>query len=306
MSYTIRHADSPAAWQELFNRVEHPHTVQSWAYGEGKRAFGWCPRRVVIERDREPVAICQVLDKRIAGVCVASRINRGPMLLDDHDVAGVYATLRKGWRFLLGGLLLIAPALPPEDNHRCELRAAGYRPRRDRGWRSAYLDLQLSAQQLRKNLSAKWRNHLNASERNGLAFRASSDPDDLEWLLARHDENMREKGFNGPATSFIRNLHDADEGCLLVCKAYHGNEPVAGLATLSFGCTAEYYVSWYGNKGRKLYAGNFLLWNTVPETKRRGFRYPDLGGYSEGKGYATFKRAMGGVEYELMGEWLCL
>ena len=29
-----------AEWDALFSRVEHPHMVQSWAYGEAKQAAG--------------------------------------------------------------------------------------------------------------------------------------------------------------------------------------------------------------------------------------------------------------------------
>ena len=55
----------------------------SWAYGEAKEASGgWCARRLVIECASEPVAICQVLDKKLMGIRVVSRINRGPLLVE--------------------------------------------------------------------------------------------------------------------------------------------------------------------------------------------------------------------------------
>ena len=105
---TVNRVTDAAAWEALFSRVEHPHMVQTWAYGEARQAAGggwdtrrhvldaggWRPRRLVFERGGEPVAICQLLDKSLAGLRWASRLNRGPLFLDaapgDDVVRDVY------------------------------------------------------------------------------------------------------------------------------------------------------------------------------------------------------------------------
>ena len=111
-SYTIRPV-MQKKWLELFAKVEHSHLVQSWPYGEAKKSMGWRPRRLVIERGDEPVAVCQVLiSNPLENSPVASRISRGPLLLcpEEPDVEGIYRALRQH----IGGLLLIAPALTDE------------------------------------------------------------------------------------------------------------------------------------------------------------------------------------------------
>ena len=114
---------SGAQWAALFAQVDAPRLVQSWAYGEAKQAAGaWRARRFVFERDGEPVAICQVLDKSVAGIRLATRLNRGPLFLsadpDDDAITDVYRSLRARWR-RLRGVLVLAPALPVgEENHR--------------------------------------------------------------------------------------------------------------------------------------------------------------------------------------------
>ena len=98
----LRLVTDAAEWDALFSRVEHPHMTQAWAYGEAKHAAGgwrarrvpldaggWRARRLVFERDGEPAAICQLLDKSVAGIRCASRLNRGPLFMDadpDEDV----------------------------------------------------------------------------------------------------------------------------------------------------------------------------------------------------------------------------
>ncbi len=56
--------------------------LQSWPYGEAKSVHGgWRVKRGVLCRDNEPIAVVQVLQKRVAGLLIVSRINRGPLFL---------------------------------------------------------------------------------------------------------------------------------------------------------------------------------------------------------------------------------
>jgi hypothetical protein len=309
-SYIVRQVRQINEWSELFAEVEHPHLVQSWPYGEAKKSTGWSPRRLVIERGGEPVALCQVLDERLLGIRFASRISRGPLLLrcDEPDIEGIYRALRQGWRYLIGGLLLIAPALIDEQDQWQPLQAAGFRRWRQNGWSSAYLDLRLTELELRKNLSSKWRNHLGVSERRGLELLISSAPEAVAWIIGQHVTHMQHKGFKGPGPDLLQALYRAAQEDFIVFQACLNGTPVGGVAVFRFGHTAEYYLGWSGPEGRKANAGNFLVWNAAVEMQRRGCRYFDLGSYSKAAagGYSEFKQAMNGVEYCLLGEWFSL
>ena len=318
-SCTFRRVNDRAEWERLFSRVDQPHLVQSWAYGEAKEATqgwqttrrlvdagGWRPRRLVFERDGQPVAICQLLDKSLAGISWSSRLNRGPLFLGDSDEAVVrdgYAGLRAHWRHLRG-ILVLAPALSmAPENHRL-LSELGFRARGQRGWRSARLDLRLDEDELRRNLSISWRNRLKKAEKSGLTLRITSAAEDLEWIIERHVENMREKHFEGPAPSLLRALHRAAPDDFLMFQGRLGDETAGAMIVYRFGNTAEYYVGWFGPAGRKAGAGNFLYWQVALEMKRRGCRYFDLGGYSADETYGHFKKGMRGTEYVLLNEWL--
>ena len=305
-NYALRPIARQDEWSALVAQVEHPHLVQSWAYGEAKAKTGWHPRRLAIDRAGKPVALCLVLDKRLAGVRVASRVNRGPMLLDqaDPDIAGIYRALRRSSRFPLGRPLLIGPALPDTDMAAQLARGAGYRPLRRTGWGSAYLDLRQAESELRKHLRQSWRRHLTVSERHGLTLRISQTRDDVAWMIDRHVENMREKGFDKPTAALVRAMHEAAPDDFLVFQVCLDGTPVGGAGIFRFGLTAEYYIAWYAPEGRKVNAGNFLIWNAAIEMQRRGCRYFDLGGYSSGTGYGDFKRPMNGTEYVLLGEYV--
>jgi len=304
----IRQVSEAAEWEALFSRVDHPHLVQSWAYGEAKQASGgWLARRRVFEIEGEPVAICQILDKSLAGIRWASRLNRGPLFLNvdagEDVIRDVYGALRRGWRHL-HGVLLLAPALNADpDNYRM-MTEIGFRDRHVAGWRSACLDLRLDEDQLRKNLTHNWRNRLAGAERAGLELRISNSSQDVEWIVDRHVENMREQDFVGPKPALVRALFRAAPDNSTVVQARLGDQPVGGLVAYRFGDTAEAYIGWFGREGRKANVGNLLYWRAILEMRTQGCRCFDLGGYSRDDKYGHFKRNMNGMEYELLNEWL--
>ena len=153
------------------------------------------------------------------------------------------------------------------------------------------------------SLAPTWRNRLRSSLRSGLSLHLSQAPEDVDWMVARHAENMRDKEFSGPSPALVRALHDASPRDFLVFQARLGDQPVGGMGIFTFSHTAEYYVGWFGPEGRKANVSNFLYWHVALEMKRRGYRWLDLGGI-ELANVGHFKRGMRGEEYELLNEWL--
>jgi hypothetical protein len=315
----MRPIDDVKEWDELFARVEHPHLVQTWAYGEAKRragggqasktvldAGGWRPRRAAFTIGGQDVAICQFMDKSIAGIACASRINRGPMLLDAGDdpetVTAVYQAIRNR-RQRQCGLLVMAPGLTANDANVALLRSLGFRQRHKRGWVSSRIDIRMTAEELRAHVSSKWRNRLKVAERSNLSFCEYPGVEGLEWIIARHIENMADKAFEGPAPDLLRALYQEARGRVLVFQALLGDEPAGGMLVYRFGRGAEYYVGWMSAEGKAVNVGNYLYYNIALELQRRGCQWIDLGGQRPGH-TEQFKRGMRGTEYELLNEWI--
>jgi len=302
-------AHDAAEWEALYDAVPHPHLPQSHAYGEGKRRSGyWHPVRMVFRCGSRPVALCQALEVRVAGLCVAVRINRGPLFLDAapswSEREQVMRLLRRRWRLWRGGPLLIAPGLAQSEEHRALMRTLGFRLRRAEGWCSSLIDLELSDDEIRRRMASVWRNRLKAALASGLALRVRDDAQALEWMIDRHEENMRAKRFAGPRRALLRALHQAGGDRFRVLQAVAGEEPVGGLILARFGRAAEYYVGWFGEAGRRHNCGNFLYWSAMQEARKAGHRWFDLGGYYSNDKFGRFKQNMRGIEYRLCGEWI--
>jgi hypothetical protein len=301
---------SRAHWERLFSEAASPHFPQSWVYGEGKRAKGWSIERLAFEDGEGPVALCQVLVRRILGMPVVARINRGPIFLprgsSDEMRMAVFRTLRQRWRFARRGLLAIAPALPASETSDALLRETGFVQRRPGGWGSAVIDLTPSPDAIRAALSSKWRNHLNGSLKAGIELRVQQEPSAFEWMLERHTRNMSAKGFVGPDTNFVRAMIKASPQDFRVFQAHINKESVCGILVATFGSHAETWLSFTSDAGRRTHAHHRLLWQVITEMKGAGCTALDLGGYTTSEKYGAYKRGMKGREYRLSGEWLAL
>lgn len=308
-AYRIRPVRNMQEWQTFFRDVDHPHLMQAHAYGEAKRrAQNWHVERYVFERINEPVAICQVLEKRIGGLRIAARVNRGPLFLEhppaDAVKEEVLRLMRMHWKIFRGGPLLIAPALDMTDENRKLLERLGFRDRKRYCHVSSLFDLRPEEDKMRKCLASNWRNHLKIAERSGLALRVSNAPDSVAWMLARHTENMAVKNFAGPPSAFLQALYRECPSDFLVLQAVFEDEPMAGMILARCGRKAEYYIGWYGAQGRRYHCGNFLCWHAALEMKKAGCAWLDLGGHGVDDRFGQFKKGMRGTEYRLIGEWI--
>lgn len=305
---TVQLVADKAEWDRLIASCPDPHLPQGFAYGEGKAAKGWTIERALFLEAGRPVAIATVLVLRRFGISLLNRINRGPLFLDaepgDERIAGVYAALRRRWGRIWTAPLLIAPALLSGERSDMLLRQAGYRLRHRRSWQSGRIDLTVGEDALWAGLASSFRNRVRNADKAGAELRISGDAETYEWMLARHAENMAERGFSAAGPELLRALRETAPEDVLVFQLIHLGQAVAGMSVVRFGTHAEYHVGWFGPEGRKLNAGNFLMWSVLREMHRRGVAAFDVGGLKPGDGYTRFKQTMKPVEYQLAGEWM--
>lgn len=308
--YQLRTVKDSSEWEAYFDAVPYAHLMQAWPYGEAKsKAARWHVRRLVFEREKAVVAICQVLEIRILGLRVASRINRGPMFLDTDpsyaDRENVYRLVRGQSGITSGGPLLIAPALPATEENKAILHDLGFKRRANCGWRSALIDLHQDESALRGRLARNWRNQLRKSQSAGIRLDVLNNAERVNWMLEMHTKNMAEKNFIGPKVALIKAVYEARPVDFVVFKAILDDEPIAALAVVGFGASAECYIGWFGSgRGRQVSVGNFVYWEAILAMKRAGRRWLDLGGYYSSDKFGHFKQGMGGTEYQLVGEYL--
>lgn len=298
-------------WQEWLAQTGPSNLLQSWAYGQAKSdVSGWHCRHVVFYLDHAPVALVQVLQKRVLGVLLVSRINRGPLFLSasneiiERCVWADLGRLGSVWR---GRVLTVAPELALNGSSLVMMERLGFRQYSPSAWESAWIDLTVELSVLRQKLDGKWRNALKSAEAAGLRLDIGGSDQQVDWMMARYSELMSEKNFSGSPVDLLlavrKNL--PNEHCFVVLRAMEGEEAVAGICLARHGVAATYLLGWNGVRGRKLKANQYLLWQAVVYLKQAGLDCFDLGGVDEERtpGIAAFKLGMNGQRYELLGEY---
>lgn len=298
------------AWHEWLTIIGKSNLLQSWAYGEAKKnAEGWKVKRAVFRYSGNPVAMVQVLEKRIAGILKLRRINRGPLFFPSASVderMSVLDNLLRYGNWLEGKVQTIAPELSLNGPNLATLICNGVFSPHPRSWTSIWLNIEPELSHIRAKLTGKWRSKLVVSEKNNMKVEISSSEEIMRWMIQRYEENMYLKDFEGIRLPLLKELYrnSADDSLLIICRAEIDDKYIAGICVACHGNAATYLVGWSGADGRSLKANHFLLWNAIQYLREKQIRWLDLGGIDEEAtpGITEFKFGLGGEVYELVGE----
>ena len=307
----VWNGSTPDQWSDWIAQSKRSNMLQAWAYGDAKcTAEGWRVKRAVFYSGEEPVALVQVLEKRVAKLLKVHRINRGPLLLRPLSAVEERALwIQLGdlgclWR---GRVLAVAPELPLSGRALILLDELGFKQFSPIATESVWVDLTRELGDLRKSINGKWRNMLVSAEKAGLALEIGGGDELFDWMIAKYESLMEARNFSGASVGLLRALHKKAGSTekLTVLRALHEGEPVAGICVARHGCAATYLLGWNGHAGRRLKPNQFLLWQAIRYLKEAGAQWFDLGGISEENtpGITAFKLGLNGERYELVGEY---
>ncbi|HLB57937.1 MAG TPA: GNAT family N-acetyltransferase, partial [Gammaproteobacteria bacterium] len=285
-------------------------------YGEAKQhEEAWGVSHLIILKNQVPVAVCQLLQKKLFGLFCLYRINRGPVWLSSSvgylDKIACLSLLKKRFSGILSRKVLsIAPELSEDINHYYLLSLLGYYHVKKQPYSSVTIDLSQSEDLLRKQLAGKWRNQLCSAEKLEVSVEVEYGADALTWLLKKYHDFKESKDFSGVSEKLIHYMSQQalDPECFVTLRAKYQGEYVAGILVYRHGQTATYFVGWNGEAGRKIHVNNLLLWHAILELKSIHCSYFDLGGVDvkNTQAISHFKQGVRGDAYSLLGEFVCL
>ncbi len=297
-------------WMDLHAAVDRAPLEQSWAYGDAVAAgSSYRPTRGVFTRDGKPVAIAQALEWSLAGAARLAKIVRGPVFLRDLDTDerdAVFHLLKDRWPMAKLNWLFFSPELPDSEAARARMQALGLK-RTVTGYSTAWLDLTVRSEALRKGLHQKWRNQLVRAEAEKLRIRDAHEGPALQWLLERHDGHRRRRRLRAPTGAFTAALAICSPRPrdVLLLQAERGWDPLAGVLFLRHGFSATYQIAWTSPEGRAANAHNLLVWEGIKRLSADGVRTLDIGGIDAAMpGVTRFKLGTGAEPVTLVGTWM--
>ncbi|WP_029009433.1 lipid II:glycine glycyltransferase FemX [Azospirillum halopraeferens] len=296
-------------WSAAFARIERSTLTQCFGYARAMgRTHGHVPRLGMIERDGTPIGMLQVLERRALKLFVQRRLHRGPLWFDGPPepavLEAVLRLLRRECPDNPLSRLSFLPELPASDMTaelmvRCGFRKVGP------GYRTVWIDLTRSDEELGAALSRGWRQALKGARKAGLTLDLDPEAKNLPWLVKQEHDQARVKQYremSGPLVVRLRNALHTDDGVLMTA-ALKGGKPVSSALFLGHGTTATYQLGWSDDVGRKTSAMRLVLWESMGALRQRGFRWLDLGGINPdtAPGVTEFKLGTGGEATETVG-----
>lgn len=313
---TLEHREySQAEWEQMISGSPRLSFIQTWEYGQAKARLGpWTVFRATFWNGSEPVGVVQALVRRIPGTSYGLVwINRGPVMLERynenyHLFREVIGSIRAYWVREKHMYLRLLPPLSAEELNKMVLMNTEYIDTHQQGWSSAKLNLKQSLQSLRANLDQKWRNSLNKAEKSGLSFEFGWKPELFEGALNSYQAMLNERNYETTLTKDflveIQNLLPPERKLLSFAATSNGIN-LGAVIVARYGRTFEYLIGAVNEAGRKLNAGQFLLWQAVCQAKQDGYEWFDLGGLDQSRtttGVYHFKIGVNPQPYRLANE----
>lgn len=299
---------SPQEYLAYYPHLHYLPLQQDVAYGEAMAQLGNQVVRQVACENNQPIALVQMLRRKVWKWHHLTVCFRGPVWLGETQakpelVREAMISLRKSIRTNWRRSILW---MPEEDTS-----AHALKDQKDRcvmsGYSTALLDLTCPLDALLQQMDGKWRNRLKAAEKQGLTLTdLSDDPSDYRFLLEEEDHQRKRQHYLAvdPMFTMLVDHHAPDARILCLC-AQQGQERCAAMLFLLHGPTATYQIGWSNAHGKAAHAHNLLLWEAIKRLKKRGVRALDLGGLNsdDAPGLARFKLGSGATALRLPGSF---
>lgn len=294
-------------WNKVFDKYKTTNIPQEWIYGNAKSSTeGWRVVRGIITCKEEDIGTIQILEKRIAGITCAIRINRGPLFIEKYNNPKyhfeIMEIIRKKYSKVIP--ILWAPFI--------EFSAQNLKMATDNKWTcrdlfgfpSAEVDLSQSEEQLHKNLKANWRKNLKKAQKSVTIKYNEYNSNEIRKL---YDGFLKKKNIPGIPDHILSYLFALDNPPLEVLTAHNEDgEMIAFKVLYLHKGTGTSFIAWNTDEGLEKNARTLLIYESMLWLKREGFKYFDLGGVDDinTEAVAKYKRGMGGRDYRLLGEFI--
>jgi len=303
-------------WNSYIKKCKIKSLTQSWNYGLAKQeAEGWAIcRYVVYDGHASPIALFQVLFKKIpliGGIC---RINKGPLIIhnnkNDEDLS-LYAieAITKKLRKERFWMIQFAPLLGPSIYIDNGLKKIGFKKTKHPPQDSGLISLAENEDEIMLEFKPRVRTNLRKAIRNIHVKSSDNGHDFIDLLLERYNAQQLEKEFEGTSDKMMRallNNQSDDFKCNILVGYLDEDEPPIGvLLSIQHHDFSEYVVGVFNDIGRKNNVSTLLLWAAMIASKNNGGLWFDVGGLNEftTSGIARFKNGFRPQLYSLCGEW---
>jgi lipid II:glycine glycyltransferase (peptidoglycan interpeptide bridge formation enzyme) len=296
--FRVRSLNSAQDWNPLVASFPITSALQSWGWGQVKRASGWEPLRLVVEDSGQPVAAVQILRRRLSGSLWMAYAPRGPALYSLDQLPAVALALRPALR---GAIYLKLEAETPQDHHFAR-RLAPLRPSETiQPEFSVWLDLRQGEASVLAGMSSMHRRNTRLAQKRVERTIAGTEAFEAFWELFEAT-NQRARLLQH-ARSYYQTVLEVMQqplGQAFISLAHLEGDPLAAGLFVAFAGKIDYL---YGGSSRaqpELKAPAGMHWEAIQWGLAQGCSIYDLWGVprqtegSHAAGIDRFKEGFGG------------
>ncbi|MGC9025608.1 MAG: lipid II:glycine glycyltransferase FemX [Chloroflexia bacterium] len=283
----VREIDDRREWNRRLLSFPRPHILQSYEWGESKRATGWTPRHLLLEDGGRALVAALVLRREtpLLGAPVLY-VPKGPLLAAKGSalLETALEVLEAEARRERAIFIKVDPDIAAEDTAALEvLRRRAWRRGEDVQFRNTILvDLQADEEVLLSRMKPKTRYNIRLAERRGIRVRAGTT-DDLPAFYELYRETGRRDGFLTRPYPYYRQIWQTflESGWGRLFLAEHEGDLLAGLFLLHFGPCAWYMYGASAGRKREYMPNHLLQWEAMRWARSAGCTTYDLWGAPE-------------------------
>lgn len=296
-----------ADWDNVVEETPLANITQDWKYGDAKTVSqNWRIDRFISYKNEKPIGVVQVLKKSFMGIDLITRINMGPLLIEeecniDNELSMVETIKNKFYRFTP---MVYAPRTFMNPEAMIKLLSYDWKTLSIHGFPSGYINIPDELDCFRSAINSKWRNQLKLAEKSG--YTLSKDVVDINTIIEIYKEEQAEKNYKGVDQNLLLAIANMDDSPFRIFHVKNAEgRMIAFDIFYRHGKSATYYVGWNDQEGRKYCMNNYLLYHGALELKKEGVTKLDLGGIDTIKteSIAKFKLGMNPKAYRHMGEY---
>ena len=298
-------------WNRFLGQYPDAHLLQTGAWGELKRGFGW-----QVERITDGPNGAQVLFRRLPLGVHFAYIAKGPL---GPDWARLWPEIDRVCRRKRTILLKVEPDLQEPVDPRCLAALAGFTPSEPvQPRRTILVSLEGGEEQWLERMKQKTRYNIRLAERKEVIVRPWQDVDGFFALMQATGSR---DAFGIHSRDYYRRAYELVHpggACELLVAEYAGR-PLAALMVFAQGRRAWYLYGASNDEERSRMPAYLLQWEAMRWAARRGCLEYDLvgvpdeaeetleAGFSERSdglwGVYRFKRGFGGQLVRSAGAW---
>lgn len=299
-------------WEQKFEQVRRSSLLQSYAYARAHYpAMGQSPRWGCIYINGQEEGIFQIAEaKTLWGAFHALILDMGPLWYETSSAtaaknAAFFGEFNRLFPRRPGRSRRIIPNLENSSEAYNMLKECGFLYQEGSSYKTVWIDLEHSEEDLRRNLKSKWRNLLNKAQKQSLHLDIDETGQTLPNFLdafAKHREEKKYKSISPKQVLHLFKTFHAQKN-VMIAHVKQGDEVGASALILRHGRAATYQLGFVTPAGRPVCANYLLMWEVMVELKKRGVKDFDLGGVNEydAKAIQQFKGGLGGEEVSYAG-----